>query len=101
MKQFYGHIIIKSKQLPQDLVIPYWSTILFGGFSYNASVAQYLSEESSLDVTSRKFPFTNYFHLAVAVVNVSLPEEAQVYFKVIINNSFKDCGNNFIYPVLS
>jgi hypothetical protein len=67
------------------VVILYVAHVLEGGLEFNASVTQYCSD-LGLNVGVRNFTVTNGFKIPVALVNVTLPKEAQAYF--MVRNSF-------------
>jgi hypothetical protein len=80
-KHFGGKLVIKSKQSQHKLVIPYMAHVLEGGLEFNATVTQYCSD-LGLNVGVRNFTVRNAFKIPVALVNVSLPKEAQPHFMV-------------------
>ncbi|KAJ9592481.1 hypothetical protein L9F63_015897, partial [Diploptera punctata] len=80
-KQFSGKLVIKSKQNQHKLVIPYVAHVLEGGLEFNASVTQYCSDLGH-NLGVRNFTVTNAFKTTVALVNVSLPKEAQAHFMI-------------------
>lgn len=81
-KDFFGKIIIKYKQGKSEIEIPYWATVFEGGLYYNASVTKYLTDKGSVDYSSRNFTVMNMYEYPLAVTNISLPTEAQLYFSV-------------------
>lgn len=80
-KHFSGKLVIKSKQSQHKVVIPYVAHVLEGGLEFNASVTQYCSD-LGLNLGVRNFTVKNAFKMPVALVNVSLPKEAQAHFMV-------------------
>lgn len=80
-KHFSGKLVIKSKQSQHKVVIPYVARVLEGGLEFNASVTQYCSD-MGLNLGVRNFTVRNAFKMPVALVNVSLPKEAQAHFMV-------------------
>ncbi|XP_069697669.1 transmembrane protein 131 isoform X2 [Periplaneta americana] len=80
-KHFSGKLVIKSKQSQHKVVIPYIAHVLEGGLEFNASVTQYCSD-LGLNLGVRNFTVTNAFKIPVALVNVSLPKEAQAHFTI-------------------
>lgn len=80
-KHFGGKLVIKSKHSQHKVVIPYVAHVLEGGLEFNASVTQYCSD-LGLNLGIRNFTVTNGFKIPVALVNVTLPKEAQAHFMV-------------------
>lgn len=89
-KDFFGKIIIKHKQGKSEIEIPYWATVFQGGLFYNASVTKYLTDKGSGDNGSRNFTVVNKYEYPLAITNISLPIEAQLYFSVRFFYSIKN-----------
>lgn len=75
-----GKVVVKSKQSGQKLVIPYTSTVLAGGLSYDSQITRFRSD--SAQIPARPFHLTNNYKVPVAITNANLSKDASKHFEV-------------------
>lgn len=81
-KDFSGKIIVTYKNGKGKTEIPYYTTVLEGGLSYDSSVTRYFINKTPGRLQSRDVKLKNDFLSSVMLLNVSLAGEAQNYFVV-------------------
>ncbi|KAJ3658654.1 hypothetical protein Zmor_010381 [Zophobas morio] len=85
-QDYSGKITVKYKNGKSKTEIPYYLTVLEGGISYDPSITRYFINDKSDGLFSRNFKIKNNFLSSLRLINLTLPEEAQRYFKI---ESFK------------
>ena len=81
-QDYSGKITVKYKNGKSKTEIPYYLTVLEGGISYDPSITRYFINDKSDGLFSRNFKIKNNFLSSLRLINLTLPEEAQRYFKV-------------------
>lgn len=84
-KDFYGKIVVKYKNANRKTEVPYYATIIDGGFTFNASQTTYFIQNYNNKQDrpeNRRISVKNDFQSPVKLLNVSLPADARHYFQV-------------------
>lgn len=81
---FFGKITIKYKNGKGKTEIPFYVTVFEGGISYDSQITRYFISARSDNLSSRHLKIKNNFLGSLRLINYTLPEAAQKYFKVIV-----------------
>ncbi|XP_044255531.1 transmembrane protein 131 [Tribolium madens] len=81
-QEFFGKITIKYRNGKSKTEIPYYLTVLEGGITYDPLVTRYFINDKSEGLASRSFKVKNNFLSPARIINFTLNEDAQNYFKI-------------------
>ncbi|KAL3266704.1 hypothetical protein HHI36_010866 [Cryptolaemus montrouzieri] len=80
-QEFTGKITVKYRNGKGTAEIPYFLTVLEGGVTYDAQVTKYFINDQSKSLL-RHFKLKNEFKSTIRILNITLDEQVQKYFKI-------------------